>query len=108
MSTWNDHDRKDSAGWICNDVHCTVKWWIAVILHDAVDQVLAVAVESGRPTFRLHYTNISFNQAERDKSTAVIGEGENCLCKCRFVIIRTLQIEPILDLAIEIFPRINQ
>jgi hypothetical protein len=108
MPAGNDHDRKDCARRVCNEVHRTVKRRITVVLHDAVDQVLAVAVECGRPPLRFHYARISFNQTEGDKPTTVVNEGENSLCERRLVIVRILQIEPILDLAIEIFSRVNQ
>ncbi|GAB3320117.1 MAG: hypothetical protein CL549_14110 [Alcanivorax sp.] len=108
MAAGNDHDGKDRTGRVYNDVYRTVKRRIAVVLHDAVDQVLAVTVECGRATLGFYNAGIGFNQTENDESTTMVGQGEHRLCEGRLVIVRALQIKPVLDLAIEIFPRINQ
>lgn len=87
MPAGDDHDRKDCTRWVCNDVHRTVKRWITVVLHDAVNQVLAVTVKCGRSPLRLHHARISFNETEDDKPTTVVNEGEHSFCESRLVIV---------------------
>jgi hypothetical protein len=108
VPTRNEHYRKYRAEWVSNDVHRTVKRWIAIVLHDTVDQILIVAVECSWPFLRLHYAGISFNEPKDDKSTSMVRKGENCFSECGFVIVGALQIKPVFDLTIESFLSINQ
>ena len=108
VTAGNDHDRKDRASWICDDMHCTMKRRIAVVLHNTVNQVLIVTVERNRSSLCFHYTGAGFDQTEDDESTAVVSERKNRLREGCLVIVRALQIEPILDLTIEVFSRIDQ
>jgi len=61
MPTRNDYDREDRACWVCNDMYGTVKWRITIVLHNAIDQVLTIAIERGGPSFRLFDASICFN-----------------------------------------------
>ena len=61
MTTWNDYDRKDDVCWVRNDMYGTMKRRIAIVLHDAVNEVLTIVIKRCGPSFRLFDASICFN-----------------------------------------------
>lgn len=86
----------------------TVERRIAITLHDSINQILAVAIKGSRASFGLNNAFVGFHQSEDDKTATMIGDGKDSFCEGRLVIVRPLQIEPILRLEVEVFSWIDQ
>ena len=81
---------------------------IAVPLHYPVDYVLIVIIKGGWPVRGLYHSVTSFLKSKGYETTAVICYREQCLRKCRLIIIVTPDVKPILDLKIKIFSRVHK
>jgi len=88
MAARNYHNGKECSRWIWNYMHRAVKWRVTVVLHDAIDQILAITIENCRPAFCFNDASIRLYQSKSDKPTTVIGDSEYSLCERCFVVIR--------------------
>jgi len=81
---------------------------IAVALHYPIDQVLVVSLQRGRAVGGLYQALAAFLEAQNNETAAMIRKGERRFGEYRFVVVVAFQVQPVLDLQIEVFARVDE